>query len=157
MSFNLTIVERMILESLLNKQLKKEQIMTSTGLNQEIVNHSLSDLIIKSLVRKEDHYYRLNSLNSALKQELTNLNNVTTELTEIVHSCLNLKQKSQAEFKMRKVYLSPKDEKLFYGMLYNIESFLNGLNQTNNNLTEKTVFFWGSANYEKISNNIINS
>jgi hypothetical protein len=77
----------------------------------------------------------------------------TLELMEAV-----LEQKLQSSFKFQKVAMDERDEKIFYAMLSNLDSFLKDAHkkaQTTIPLKERKVIFWGLGNMNQLMKQVI--
>ncbi len=153
---NLNIIERFVIESLqINKQNSKE-LQRQTNLNLLIIQNTLSNLIAKNLVITENKKYAINpNLNSRIKKELKNKYHIQAELSQIMNTVFNLSSNEKKTFHLKKFYLSERDEKIFNGLVYNIESFINSLETKSKKTSNNKIFFWGGDNYENIINHYI--
>lgn len=152
--YNFTVLERMILESV-NKSAKDlEQIHEDTGLDKSICTNVLFSLLAKNLIIIDFNVYRLNkNLSEAILSELTDQRNRCVEINALVRECVKLSLLEGSDtFKFKKVYMSEKDKKLLKAMLYNIETFLDGLKSQKGKTKEETFVFWGGENYANAIN-----
>ncbi len=158
MGYNLTISERMILETLKFSDKNSIQIGEKTSLSIDQVEKVLNSLICKNLVKIDEAYYSLNKLNSpAVLKELNNSLSLISEVNEIINSCVRQKihHNEDNSFKMKKINMSEREEKILNGLLFNVESFIDSL-PCNDNIKDQKIIFWGEGNYADIKNNILN-
>lgn len=159
MHYNITLPERMLLECLsagdksLLKIKRECQLEHSTALN------ILQSLLSKNLIVIKNKKYSLNSLIDAhMQKELYSNSDLLVEVSEIVNSCVRdtVSKSKENPFKMRKVYMTAREEKIFHGLLYNLETFLDSLEiNTKANIADQTIIFWGEQNYGKIINDTL--
>lgn len=156
MSYNINLIERLVLESLQNKPKTALEIHICTSLETKIIQGVLESLISKNIVTIGELKYLINkNISDEIRKELNNPMDIKIELAEILNSTFNLREESSV-LKLKKVHMNEKEEKLFHGLLYNMESFLTGLEKKQENLSKQKVFFWGGGNYGKIINNYLN-
>jgi hypothetical protein len=156
MNYNINLVERLLLESLQNKPKTAMEIHSCTSIDKQIIQGVLESLIAKNIVTTMDGKYVINkNISNDIRGELNNSKDIKIEFTEILNSTFNLK-KDDSVLKLKKVHMNEKEEKIFKGLLYNVESFLTGLEKKQDKLSKQQVIFWGEANYGKIINNYIN-
>lgn len=157
-SYNLTILERMVLETLQIRTKSLAEISNATSVEKELLNQIIQSLLCKGLIMMEEKNFSINKvLNQAIKDELNDSIALMSEVNEIVNSCLRkaINTESKSSFKLKKVNMSGREEKIYSGLIYNLESFLNSLIKTEN-IKDQKIVFWGEGNYEDIKNNIIN-
>lgn len=154
MNFNITLPERIVLESLQKKSKSQIELISCTKLDRLILNNVLNSLISKNLIKTEFKNYTLNkSISKDLIKELNDKQNLTVELNQIIQSVIyNTLENNQQDFKLKKVFLNTRDRKVLDGMLYNLNSFLNELSTNNSKTADQTVIFWGENKYENIIN-----
>lgn len=157
MNFNITIIERMLLETIHQGPKNNLELEDSTGLKREVLQKVLMSLLTKGLLQtNQDSKYSINTiLNKNIKDELYDKANITVEIGDIINSCT-----SQVEniipFKLKKVYLTQKDESLLRTLLYSVESFLDNVKTKSNKISQQKIIFWGGNSYENIINNTLN-
>jgi DNA-binding MarR family transcriptional regulator len=160
MSFNITLPERMVLESLQQSSKNVTKLNECTKLERGYLNNILPSLISKGLISQDrEHKYEINkNINNDIKKELHDKKNVTTELNEIVGTCIRdrIHNNNESAFKLKKVFLTAREQKIFKGLIYNIETFLSSADNKSHNTADQTLFFWGENNYGKVTNNILN-
>lgn len=158
MQYNLTIVDRMILESLQAKSQNLFELENATRIGKEILNKSMTSLISQNIIVKKESLYSLNpNINERIKNELNDKINLMCEVNEIINSCIRktLSNTNETSFKLKKVNMTEREEKIYKGLLYNLESFINSLNKTSQ-IADQKVIFWGEGKYENIKNSILN-
>lgn len=157
MKYNLTILERMVLECLQKSEKSIGDIQNKTSIEINILSEVIKSLLSKNLINFKDAFYSLNrSLNQAILAELNDSTALLCEVNEIINSCVRSKLDGQSKesFKLRKVNMSEREEKIYTGLLYNLEAFLNSLTKSDE-IKDQKVIFWGEGNYEDIKNNIL--
>lgn len=157
MEFNLTILERMVLETLQIKSKTLAEIELKTSIETKLLVGVLNSLVSKNLVIIFNNEYEINkNLSKQILNELNDKYSLMSEIHEIINSCLRkaLNQEQKNSFKMKKVNMNSREEKIYQGLVYNLESFLNSLNKTEN-IADQKIIFWGEGNYAEIKNNIL--
>ena len=158
MSYNITILERMVLETLNTSEKNINTIQERTSINKMFLNKIMTSLIAKNLITiKEDLCVLNRAISPAVTQELNEPHSLMSEVNEIITSCLRDKitMKNQQSFKLKKVNMTEREEKIFRGLIYNIESFINSLT-CNDNIKDQKIIFWGEGRYADIKDSILN-
>jgi len=155
MNIYYSIMERMVLETLQVRTQTIQEIQLNTSLSRELLDHLLKDLITQNLIIIQYGKYGINKkTNSSIKSHLTNPNSVVGEVSEIVTSCLKNKADEKDSFNLMKVSMTEREEKIYKGLVYNLESFLKSLKRDEDVKNHKVVF-WGGGVYENIKNSIM--
>ncbi len=152
----LSSLERVILECAGTRPLSYEEILRQTGLQENVCFNLLQALIIKGLLRSEAGQYRLATIPPATMEELNGPEARRAESLELMEAVLE--QESEKVFRLLKVALDPRDEKIFLAMLSNLESFLKDAHrrsQTSVPVKHRRVVFWGVGEVEKLLNQIM--
>ena len=152
-----TIVDRMILETLQFGAKEICEIEEKTKITRQMVLAALENLVSKNIVICNNKTYGLNKYQQ--KEILSIINtpeNIISELNEIFRVCVRnkLQKTSENSFKLRKVSMSAREYKIYQGLKYNLESFLDSLD-SNDHIAEQTLIFYGEDKYENIKNNIL--
>lgn len=158
MSYNLTILERMILECLSSSSKSVQDLQDKTKIRKDILNRVLESLVSRNIVLISSSKYSLNTnLRADITKELNNTTSLLCEVNEVINSCVRSKliEDNEQSFKLKKVNMSEREEKIYNGLLYNLESFLGSLSK-NDNVSEQKIIFWGEGRYEDIKNSILN-
>ena len=158
MSYNLTILERMILECLGASSKSVQELQDKTKIKKDILNRVLESLVSRNIVLISSSKYSLNTnLRADITKELNNTTSLLCEVNEVINSCVRSKliEDNEQSFKLKKVNMSEREEKIYNGLLYNLESFLGSLSK-NDNVSEQKIIFWGEGRYEDIKNSILN-
>ncbi|MEX1099320.1 MAG: hypothetical protein WEB87_02770 [Bacteriovoracaceae bacterium] len=152
--YNFTILERMILESINKSDKTVDAIQADTGVDTGACVNVICSLLAKNLVVQKNNIYQFNqSLGPAIVAELNDRRNLTVEINTLVRECVKMSLlENQSSFKFKKVYMNEKEKKLLKAMLYNLETFLEGLKQNKGPTKEETFVFWGGENYAKAIN-----
>ena len=157
MTYNLTILERMVLECLGHASKEMNELKAKTGIGKDILGRVTQSLLSKNLINIYKNEYQINQhKNQLIKNELNDSTALLCEVNEIISCCVRRKLDSTDSngFKMKKVNMSEREEKIYRGLLYNLESFLNSLAKTDQ-IKDQKIIFWGEGNYETIKNNIL--
>ncbi|MBC75215.1 MAG: hypothetical protein CME64_04300 [Halobacteriovoraceae bacterium] len=155
--YNFTILERMVLESINKGDKGLYEIVEDTGLEQKVCENVLYSLMAKGLIKISGTKYIISdNLSEGIIAELKNQLNMTVEINTLVRECVKSSlMEGEDSFKFKKVYMSESDKKFLKGMLYNLESFLDGLKNNKGATKEETFIFWGGENYAKAVNKYI--
>ena len=152
-------LERIIVESISKGRNTLEKIESDTLLKYPLILSIVNNLLVKSILSQKDHYYSIarNSLNWKKENSDTELINEIQELSEeIIKNYFNYKDNNS--LKLKKIYMSEQEEKIFKSILNNLELFLNGLKKDEDKKNEKNktvkqkVVLWGHSKYEDIIN-----
>lgn len=157
MNLNLTILERMILESLQLKASHADRLSELTSINKTIIDKITQDLICRNILNLTKEGFKINShLSQSIKNELEDKQGLICEINEVIHACVRDRvcENNESSFKMKKVNMNEREFKIYKGLLYNLESFVNSLHK-NENVKEQKIIFWGEGQYEDIKNNIL--
>jgi hypothetical protein len=152
MSYQITCIERYVIESIGKNSLTMLEIEKSTGLKKDLLNLLIQEFLASDILNYDRARYSLNFKN--YKKSVRNKEHLSSEVAQIVESCF-LAEESQ--FHLKKIHLNERDEKIFNALVKNVEHFLESVEVTNQNIKEKQVFFWGGGNYENICNNILSN
>lgn len=158
MNFNLTILERMVLETLQLKSKSLSEIEKSTTIEKRLLNKVINSLVSKNLIIVYNTDYEINrNMSQAIKDELNDKHALMSEIHEIINSCLRkaVSKTNQNSFKLKKVNMTRREEKIYDGLVYNLEAFLNSLEKSDQ-VAQQKIIFWGEGNYAEIKNNILN-
>ena len=116
MNFNITLPERMILESLTKIEKTASELNKCTGLEKSLLQKIIPDLISKNLIVTFNSKYMINiNIDKTIKQELNNPQNMKAELNEITSALIRKKidKVEDSAFKLKKVSLSSSEKKIF--------------------------------------------
>lgn len=152
MSYQITCIERYVIESIGNESLSLPEIEESTGLKLDLLNLLIQNFLASAIIKYEKGKYSLNFSN--YQKSLADKEQISVEVGQIVESCF---KDSESQFHLKKMHLNERDEKIFNALVSNVENFLASIKFTNKNIKEKKVFFWGGGNYENICNNILSN
>ncbi len=162
MEFNITYLERLILESLSMGKKSIERLVVELDLEQQIVFNILHTLLTKNLVVFREKRYALNQhLNQEIINELKDKDNLVTEYSCIVKT--NIKESIQNNredcFKYKKLLMDQKEKAILKSLIYNVDSFIDDILTKKNppkSDSEEYIVFWGQDKLENITKNIIN-
>ena len=148
----------MILECLGSTTKSMQTLQNKTNIKKDILNRVLQSLISRNIVIISANMYSLNTnLLDDIKREMNNTNSLLCEVNEVINSCVRskLNEDNEQSFKLKKVNMNEREEKIYKGLLYNLESFLGSLTK-NDHVSEQKIIFWGEGKYEDIKNSILN-
>ena len=143
----MTMIERIILESLGKSPRTLTDLLQDTGLREKILINTLAMLMKSQMVLAQQGEFQLN-LPLIAKLSKDKRYEVKELMGGIVDQYFDNKGST---ISLKKVWMTKGDEKMFKGMLSNVDHFLNELKICNNRsgrpLWEKNVFYWGLAPY----------
>jgi cyanate lyase len=141
----LSSLERSILECVGRQRLSFEEIKQQTGLHENVCFNILQALIIRGILATDGRVYRVSELLSPLAlEELNGPEAKIAESLELVEAVVE--QKESRIFRLQKIAMDERDEKIFLAMLSNLESFLadaHRKSQSSVPLKSRKVIFWG--------------
>ena len=171
MKDGLLVVERIVLESLSKKDKNLQELMEDTRLTHALLKNILSQFISKNMLTFNKGIY---GINEATKNEwlpkINARNCVKEEIKEIFVSMVNQyfdraleKEANELKLKLKKIWLTPSEEKILNSHLYNLESFITNLEKdrilrpVKGKLCESKVILWGSSPYAALVSDILNA
>ena len=144
----MTIVERMILESLAKGTKSIPKLAEDTGLQTQVLINALRTLLKSGILMDEHTKFRLNP--HAIQKMPRDKRDEVKDLMEGIAD--QFFEKRRASLRLTKVWMTQEDEKIFKVLLGNIDQFLGDLEKYNSkndfSLQEKKVFYWGMATYK---------
>ncbi|OFZ22541.1 MAG: hypothetical protein A2202_03015 [Bdellovibrionales bacterium RIFOXYA1_FULL_36_14] len=159
------VIERMVLESLFKKEKNLVEMERDTGLDSGILKNILSNFMMDNLIKYQKGVYSLNK--NEIMGKLKKINDkkqIKEEVCELFTSMINEyfkkieQDQKNVDIKVRKIWLTPSEEKIFNTYLINLETFMKNIEQDrkihpkNEKLKEKKVFIWGATDYSTIAN-----
>lgn len=147
----------MILESLQKKEKTFLKLESCTSLSEDTLQYILESLISKNLIIIKESTYHLNrNINDQMKKSLKNISEINIEAKDIFTNIIRLKQKENANFKLKKFYVSKQEELTLQGLIGQLDRFIDSLHKNiEKPISEQKVIFWGEGNYGKIINSCI--
>jgi hypothetical protein len=153
----LTSLERVIVESLGKPGLPFEKIQEQTGLQENVCFNLIQALIIKGIISFDKNIYKINpNISPLIIEEINGKAAKKEESLELIEAIIEMN--SERIYRLQKVALDEKDEKIFKAMLYNLESFLKEANQKSQStltLKNRKIVFWGMSDVQKVINQIV--
>lgn len=153
----LSSLERLILEALGKQRLSYHDIQRQTGLHENVCFNVLQALVIRNLVVTDGVLYRISeNLSPLLLEEINGHEAKIAEALELVEAVAE----SQAKkiFRLRKVAMDERDEKIFQAMLTNLEAFLTDVHKKAEKtvpVKERKVVFWGMGDVQQLMHQIV--
>lgn len=159
MSYNMTPLERIVLESLQISSKTLVKLSLCTNINECILNKVLTSLMEKNLIlQSDDSTFSLNkSMDSQMIQLLQKKIEIKYELLEVLSEIIDLNDLDDGRFFFKKVILNKDEEIVYKNLAYQLETFINNIQKKDRPLSEGKVILWGEANYGKIINSYIHS
>ncbi len=153
----LSSLERIILEGIGKGVLVYEEIQKQTGLNENVCYNILQALIIRGLVKTDGIKYRISeSLSPLIIEEINGKEAKEAEYLELMEAVVE--QQEDRVFRLQKIAMDSRDEKIFVAMLSNLESFLADAHKKAHasvSVKDRKVVFWGMGNVDKIITQIV--
>ena len=153
----LSSLERIILESIGKQSLVYEEIQVQTGLHENVCFNVLQALVIRGLITTDGVRYKIsNSLSSLLLEEINGIAAKQAESLELMEAILE--QKTGRVFRLQKIAMDSRDEKIFLAMLSNLESFLVDAHKKAHAtipMKERKVIFWGMGEVKNAMSQIV--
>ena len=153
----LSSLERIILESIGKGVLVYEEIQKQSGLNENVCYNIIQALIIRGLVKTDGIKYRISeSLSPLIIEEINGKEAKEAEYVELMEAVVDLK--GDRIFRLQKIAMDSRDEKIFVAMLSNLESFLADAHKKAHasvSVKDRKVVFWGMGNIDKIITQIV--
>jgi len=165
----LIIIERIVLESIARKEKNIEQILDDTFLPFVIVQNALTFLMIKNIITYKKGIYFVNEDNKSLwLKKINSRENIKEEIKELCTGIVNQyfdqgvkKDDDVVDLNLRKIWLTPGEEKIFNSYLINLNTFIKNIEEdrllhpVDEKTGEKKVVFWGCSKYSSLANNIL--
>ncbi len=153
----LSSLERIILESIGKQSLVYEEIQVQTGLHENVCFNVLQALVIRGLITTDGVRYKIsNSLSPLLLEEINGIAAKQAESLELMEAILE--QKTGRVFRLQKIAMDSRDEKIFLAMLSNLESFLVDAHKKAHAtipMKERKVIFWGMGEVKNAMSQIV--
>lgn len=150
--YNITLLDRMVINSVSKKNKDIKSISNDTNLNSDIIKIVLEDLLVKNIFSLKSGEYSINkNLNSDQIKDINSKDSIDIEKIQIARSSL----KNEGGFNLEKFALTNKDKVIFEGMLKNIKMFIDNSKIKDALTKEENLFFWGQNNYSDIVNSTL--
>ncbi len=149
MNIFIGVIERAVLETIQDGARTLSEIAESSSIPTPLVSQVINDLMATEFIIYEEQKFRVNPrISSECKDALQNNTNMTLEMNELVSTLVE--NREAGTLKMRKVYMTTQEEKIFDGLIYNLESFLKSLSSKSKNLKKKSIVILGETKYENL-------
>jgi hypothetical protein len=151
----MTIVERVIIESLVCKEQTFEEIIEDTGLPGHVVSNVLPEMLIEQLVNYKKGKYILG--NREKIQEASK--NIKSEIKDVMVNLVDdyfAKKENQTTLKLQKICMNVSEERVFKSHLETLEKFIKQvkmnrkLDDLKKSVKNNTVVFWGHSEYGSV-------
>ncbi len=158
------MIERIVLESLVEKRKNKCELLLDTGLDVELINNVLYDLETDQLILRKGDIYHLNMKKIA---EVSDKKQVKNELKELFAAWVNRffseEKKKSTYLKVKKVYMNDAEEMLYNEHLNKLNRFIEHIKETTQKenrkclTAKKKVVFWGHGEYQALVESSLNA
>jgi len=157
----MTIVERVILESIAFGEKDFNEILGDTGLPDQVVANALPEMLMEELIFYKKGQYLL-GCREKIKQASSNIKSeIKDVVSSLVDNYFDEKQESHS-LKLQKISMTKREEKIFNSHMESLGEFIQQV-QSNRSIDNeilatknKKVIFWGHSDYESILNQALN-
>jgi hypothetical protein len=150
----LSTLERTILECLETKEKSFIEINLQTGLKKHVCHNLLQSLIFRGLIKTNGQTYQITrDINPNILLELNSLDAKKAESLEMIEAIVN--SPADSVFKLKKIAMDSREEKIFLALLSNLETFLSDVHKKNaKNIAVKNrkIIFWGMGEIQDLMN-----
>lgn len=147
----ITSIERFVLETIENDAKSFNDILSESGLQENICFNTLQALVIKNIISTNGIHYSINkNLPRETVEKINSSRSRKEESAELIENFLNT---NSDDFILSKVALTEKDHKILRAMLKNLDSFIKDCHaKTKKEVVYKnrTLVFWGMTKTENI-------
>jgi hypothetical protein len=154
---SLSSLERTVLECIGKQSLLYTDIQENSGLHENVCFNIIQALIIRGIVSTDGIRYRIaDSLSPLMLEEINGPQAKEAESLELMEAVIGTK--TGRTFKIQKVAMDQRDEKIFLAMLSNLESFLQDAHKkahSSTPLKERKVVFWGMGEVQSLMTQIV--
>lgn len=154
----LSSLERIVLECLGKKELPYHEIQGQTGLHENVCFNVLQALVIRNLVSTNGIIYRVSeNLSPLMLEEINGHDSKKAESLELIEAVVE--KEANRVFRLKKVAMDERDEKIFLAMLSNLDSFLSDAHKKAEKsvaLKDRKVIFWGMGDVKGLMSQIVN-
>lgn len=145
--YRITLLDRLIINSLTKNNSDVKSIAMDTEIDSQIIDMVIQDLVIKNIVSFKNNKFILNkNMNKEQIDEINNIKDLKNEKICIAKSLIN----ENKNFVLKKYSLDRKNQILFEGMLQNISQFLECNQQKVTQTKNESLFIYGFGNYSHI-------
>ena len=164
MKKTLLVIERIVLESLEARPRKLSELGEQTGLHEGLLKAVLHQLIDRGIVTYQHLSYELNWANKNHWLPIVkDQHGVKAEIKELFSSLVNRSFESSEKpaFKMKKVWLEPREQEEFERKLKDIDFFLESIQAKRKTKPVreythgKKVIFYGACAYKDLVDDMI--
>ena len=153
----LSSLERIVLECVGARSLQYHEIQAQSGLHENVCFNITQALVIRGFLKVNGSYYQAREdISPLLMEEINGQEAKEAECLELMEAVLG--HKGRKTFKLRKVAMDDRDEKIFLAMLSNLECFLDDVHEKSEALTplkSRKVVFWGVGEVQSLMNQIL--
>lgn len=167
LSGGLLLIERIVIESLVKKELSFKEIENETAIQEIILGDILESLMRKKIVINKFGIFKLNTENmKTWDSQINQPYKLKEEIKEVVVTMVNKafhEKKSESQLKLQKIWLTQNESLELNEHLLKIERFFNNIKLLRANrpekekLHEQKVVLWGVANYSEIVKGVFES
>ncbi|HXH73812.1 MAG TPA: hypothetical protein VNJ08_02535 [Bacteriovoracaceae bacterium] len=153
----LSSLERIVLECIGNQTMAYAEIQSQTGLHENVCFNILQALVIRNLISTDGVRYKISErLSPLMLEEINGSHAKIAESLELIEAVVE--REENRVFRLKKVAMDERDEKIFLAMLSNLDSFLNDAHkkaQATVPLKDRKVVFWGMGEVKNLMSQIV--
>ena len=153
----LSSLERVVLECVGKQSVSYEEILSQSGLHENVCFNVIQALIIRNILATNGiHYHVSEKLSPLIMEEINGDEAKQAESLELIEALLE--QKSNRHFRFKKIAMDSKDEKIFQAMLINLESFIADAHKKSQKyipIKDRKIVFWGTGDVKNILTQIV--
>lgn len=154
----LSSLERNVLECLGKSAMSYTEIQSQSGLHENVCFNVLQALIIRGILMTDGSHFQIaHNLSPMIMEEINGQEAKEAESLELMEAVVG--QGGNKVFRLKKVAMDERDEKIFLAMLSNLESFLVDAHkkaQSSVPLKSRKVVFWGVGEVQHLMTQILN-
>lgn len=152
----LLLTERIVIESISKGPLSLDKIADDTGVEIEVINSIVPELLMKNILVYKQGLYSLNMENKeSWIFEINKFSNKKKEIKDILNASINLLETKES-LKLQKVFLTPFEEKLLKIELKKVEKFIENIRceqvkiKNKRKTKDMKVIYWGCSDYSDL-------
>lgn len=153
----LSSLERVLLETLGKEKMTFDQIYQSSGLHENVCFNIIQALVIRGLVSTDGARYRISEkLSPLIVEEINSPESKQGEIFELMEAVVE--KEFNKSFKIQKIAMDDRDQKIFKAMLMNLDSFLKDAHKKSQGtvmMKDRQVVFWGMGQVQEVMNQIL--
>ncbi len=155
------LVERMVLESVASGNSICHMIAEDTKLNFSLIENILIQLQEREIIIKDQSGYSIAETKD-WKDKINDKSILKEEVKELFVSLVNQyfsEEEERTKLKVRKVWLTPFEEKILKSHFYNLEEFIKGVEKQKSKKPQhqQRVILWGDGRYADLVERLLDA